>query len=180
MNKYNRAKIYKIVSYSNPEIPPYYGSTVQSLAMRLGGHRKNYKRWLNGKTRFVSSFKLLECEEYHIELVEEVCCENKDQLRRVEGKYIMDNECVNKCVAGRTMTEYYRDNKEKINEKCAAYYQKNKEKQAEKILCGCGSTFRIYGKARHERTKKHQIWLSEQEPSEEPPAYEKNADNIDE
>jgi hypothetical protein len=45
-NKYENGKIYKIVDIGYNSC--YYGSTVQSLAMRMGGHRRNYNVFKNG------------------------------------------------------------------------------------------------------------------------------------
>ena len=63
-------KIYKIY---NPENNlTYYGSTSKSLDERLNKHLRHYKAYLEGKHNYVYSFKVLETENYMIELVEEV------------------------------------------------------------------------------------------------------------
>ena len=49
-----------------------------------------------------------------IELIENYCCECKEELLRREGHYIRENECVNKLIAGRTKKEYKSENKEKL------------------------------------------------------------------
>ena len=68
-NKYQRGKIYKIVS--NVSNLVYYGSTIEhTLAMRLSKHRSNYKRYQEGKCSYTTSYKILEEGKYDIILVE--------------------------------------------------------------------------------------------------------------
>ena len=45
-----------------------------------------------------------------------------------EGYYIKNNDCVNKNIAGRTIKEWYEDNKEKLLKQQKQYYVDNKEK----------------------------------------------------
>ena len=83
-----------------------------------------------------------------IELVEAFPCSSKVELLKREGWYQLNNPCVNKKIAGRTIKEsnkkYYDDNKEKI---------RNDKKQ--KIVCEmCGSTVSKASIARHKKTKK--------------------------
>jgi len=139
MVNYEYGKIYKITSKSTGLI--YYGSTAQYyLSKRLSGHVRNYKRYLNGKHHYVSSFKLLECDDYNIQLIKNFPSANKKQLITEEGKYIRENECVNKMIPGRTKKEYYEDNQEKMKqhrednkEKIKQYYEDNKEYIKEKV-----------------------------------------------
>ena len=49
-----------------------------------------------------------------IELVELYPCNSKMELEKQEGRYIKENHCVNKHIAGRTNIEYYNDNKEQV------------------------------------------------------------------
>lgn len=97
--------IYIIRSKSSPLV--YYGSTTQKLlSNRMSGHRSKYKQWLAGITRNCTSFQILAIGDAYIELVEEVEVETKQHLHALEGKYQRENECVNKCVAGRTGAEW--------------------------------------------------------------------------
>jgi hypothetical protein len=127
MPDYQQGKIYKLWSPSKNLV--YYGSTVQTLSQRLGGHIRDNNR--RGKY-FCSSSKIIECGDYKIELVEAYPCNNKQQLFKKEGEYIKNNECINKCVAGRTSKEYKQDNPDKILEYRKKYSEKhrlyNKEK----------------------------------------------------
>ena len=93
----------------------------------MGGHRRNYKKYLNGNCPLTTSFLLFEefgIENCKIELIEEYPCENLEQLLKKEGGYIKQIDCVNKNVAGRTRHEHYESNKDNIKQ----YYKTNKEK----------------------------------------------------
>lgn len=125
MPDYSKSKIYAIRSFQTDEC--YIGSTCQNLAMRLGGHKRNYKSWKNGKTNFTSSFILLDkYDDCHIELIEDVECKSKEELNRREGQVIRNTEnCVNKQIAGRTQKEYQTDNLNKIKKLNKEYYSEN-------------------------------------------------------
>jgi hypothetical protein len=122
MPDYQNGKIYKLISPSKNLV--YYGSTIQTLSQRLATHRRNNNKCM--------SKLVLECEDYKIELVEEYPCNNKQQLEKKEGEYIKNNECVNKCVAGRGNKEYYIDNADKLKEQGKQYYNDNVDKVKEK------------------------------------------------
>ena len=125
---YSLGKIYKISSPSNNLV--YYGSTAQQyISTRLAAHLRSYKCYLNGKDNYVSSFKVIECEDYKIELVEECPCNNNQQLKARERFYIENNECVNKLIPGRTRQEYRQDNYDKESE-----YNKQYSALLEKII----------------------------------------------
>jgi len=118
MPDYRQGKIYAIRSHQTDEV--YIGSTSQKLAMRMCGHRADFKRGF----RLCTSQKILRFGDAYIELVEDCPCDNKNQLRRREGQIIRETNCVNKVIAGRTRKEYYEEESEKIKE----YYQNNKER----------------------------------------------------
>jgi len=157
----NHGKIYKLVCNVTGLV--YYGSTVQSLKVRLSDHKKNYKRYLNGKYRYTTSFKILETGDYNIHLVEDYRCMNRKQLESIERVYIEGYPCINKIVVGRTDKEYYENNKHKIKEYKKEYYQKNKHKLNEMFECECGGKFTYSSKARHMRSIKHQKYLLRKE-----------------
>ena len=128
---YSYGKIYKITSESTGLV--YYGSTTRRyLSQRLNKHLYDYKQYLKGNYDYVTSFELLKCEDYKIELIKDFPCANKPQLTTEEGKYIRENECVNKLVPGRTKKEWRKDNIEKIKEKKKEYREDNIEKIKEK------------------------------------------------
>ena len=104
-----RGYVYAIRSLSDPTLV-YYGSTKEQLSRRMAQHRDDYRSFLAGKRRFVTSFRVLEAGDAYIELVEIVEYEEKAQLHAVEGKCIRENQCVNKRVAGRTRKQHQVDN----------------------------------------------------------------------
>jgi hypothetical protein len=125
---YENSKIYRIFSPSLNLC--YYGSTTQSLEARLAKHIMDYYCYNKDKNKYsyYSSFKVLECGDYKIELIEDVKCTNKRELERIEGRYQKDNDCVNMLISGRTRAEYRNDNRAIIREKNKAYKQLNKDK----------------------------------------------------
>ena len=127
MPDYQKGKIYKLWSPSKNLV--YYGSTTETISRRLSKHLTDLNRYNNKtSTRYVNSFKILECEDYKIELVEEYPCNNRQQLCKKEGEYIKANECINKCIAGRTPEEYYNDNIERKKNYDANYRDANADK----------------------------------------------------
>ena len=133
MPDYKNGKIYKLWSPEGNEI--YIGSTTNSLAKRLGYHKKTNNTTC-GKYLFENY------TDVRIELIEQYSCNNKMELNKREGEHIRANYCLNKKIAGRTKQKYYEDNiekikewreanKEKIAEKAKEYREKNKEKLAE-------------------------------------------------
>ena len=69
MSDFSKAKIYKIVCNVTGLV--YIGSTIQKLSKRLSNHRHKYKQYLDNKSRYVTSFKILENDNYEIILIEE-------------------------------------------------------------------------------------------------------------
>ena len=118
---YQNGKIYKITANINEDDGDIYiGSTTQSLSKRMAAHRNKYKRWKNGKTENKTSSFLI-FEKYFLEncvivLIENFPCSSKEELLARESYFIRNNKCVNKSIAGRTVKEYYQDNKEQIAE----------------------------------------------------------------
>ena len=203
VNKYTNGKIYTIRCHNYDKY--YIGSTVETLSQRLATHKRDYKRYINNKRRYVSSFKLIEMGDYYIELLETYSCLTRDELHKREGQLQRQfrSEIVNICVAGRTPQEYrvdnntqlkqkYQDNKEQIlqkqkqydathKEQKAQYYSNNKEIIAENnkqyrhdnkkvvaekakktYICDCGKTLTICHKSTHEKTQKHQSFITNQ------------------
>jgi len=132
MVNYENGKIYKIVCNETGLI--YIGSTAQKyLSTRLGEHKKNYKAYLNGNHNYITSFKVLECENYVIILLENYSCNDKYSLQGKERHYIETIECVNKVIPNRIKKEYCLDNQDKISLYNTNYYQMNKNKLKENI-----------------------------------------------
>jgi len=184
---YQQAKIYCIKVNTDNEYLPYVGSSCKRLlSQRMNQHRDDYKKWKNGKYGFLSSFTLFEkygVQNCYIELIESFPCNTSDELRKKEREHIEKQKCVNIVKKPfRTIEEeiiykknwnknnnsyvekYQKEHKEEITEYKSNYYQKNKEEISEKgketYECPCGSICRKVAKARHERSIKHQKYLT--------------------
>ena len=180
-NRFNHSKIYKIVSLVDDYY--YVGSTTESLSTRLSKHRSSarYNQNHEGRhnSRGANHFNSIDWN-VRIILLEEVCCNNIEQLRSKENKYILafknDPNCLNVYDAVKNIDKkkerekqyeliekqkehkrmYYKENAEKIKEKVR---ERNKRNQ-EKIICQCGITYGVLNKSKHLKTKKHLSWLS--------------------
>ena len=130
MPDYKQGKIYKIVCNVTGKV--YIGSTIETLARRLTGHRATYKRFKGGKSHNCSSFQIIEQGNYDIVLIENCPCESKDELHKQERHFIESLECVNKAIPTRTNKEWRNDNKETLKEKATQYRQDNIESIKEK------------------------------------------------
>jgi hypothetical protein len=180
MPDYTLGKIYKLHCLLENDDEPlvYYGSTTEKyLSSRLAGHIRNYKKYLNGKTNYYTSFKLFEkykSENVLITLVELYSCNSKAELEAKERYYIESFDCCNKNIPTRTIKEYwneykqlnidqikeykkeyYESNNEKIKKKHKEYRQLNIEKLKETYICECGGQYTYTGKLRHNKTTKH-------------------------
>ena len=174
---YNNSKVYKIWSPQGDKI--YVGSTTkQYLSQRMTAHRKDYNYWKSGKGKFTSSYLIFDeygLDDCFIELLEAKLCSSKDELRKLEGNYIRELECVNKCIAGRTSKEYTEDNRERrkpllkqwreenkdtLKEKQKKYVEDNHDvliaKKKEIMTCECcGKTYKRSHKSDHLKFKYH-------------------------
>lgn len=129
MTDFNEGKIYKIVTEQSNKC--YVGSTCDTLIVRMNNHKTDYNCWLNGGTHFVTSFEILKYDDAKIELIELYPCETKRDLLQREGHYQRLLDCVNKCIAGRTKTQYYEDNKTIISDKRKQWRNNNKKHYSE-------------------------------------------------
>ena len=132
INKYQGGKIYKIVCRVTNLV--YIGSTTQKyLCNRL----KQHVYFFNKKKSNCSSFKVLEGNDYYIELVELFPCNSKDELLVRERYYFDIIECVNKIKPLLSIEEiknyqkeykkvYTQINKDKIKEQNKKYTKLNK------------------------------------------------------
>ena len=116
---YDKAKIYKLVNDTLGLT--YYGCTINTLRQRLNGHKT--------KGNKCKSKILFQGEgEVKIYLVEEYPTENRDLLKMRERYYIENNDCVNKCIPGRTGKERYETIKDEIKQYQKQYRDNNKDK----------------------------------------------------
>ena len=189
MVNYKQGKIYKIECNVTGLI--YIGSTCkQKLSQRMANHRSAYKKYLNCKGKYYSSFIVMENNDYEIILIEDYPCKSKDQLFARERYYTNEIKCVNirknqGLYVGLCKKEcaklYYETNKDKIKDykkeyrkenadeikiKKKEYYDKSsdkiKAKHNEKFSCLCGGKFIHGNRSTHLRSKKHQKYVEEQ------------------
>lgn len=184
MINYGNGKIYKIWSQSCDKY--YIGSTTKNyLSQRLAKHVADYKRWKAGKDDFITSFTIIELNDYKIELIELFSCGSRDELQAREGHFIrlFKNDIVNKCIMGRTKKEWNEDNKDKIKDQHKEYRDENKEKIKDQrkeyrndnkdkmkeynklvYICKCDNKeHKLCHKSHHEKTKKHIDFINQQQ-----------------
>lgn len=176
-NKYQNGKIYKIVDIGYNKC--YIGSTIQALSHRMSKHRTNYINNLPNGTKARELFSEFGLENCKIELIENFPCNNKDELVKQEGYHIQSMTCVNKCIPRNCKEDVYKAYNESHKEQRqeyrdahkdekvvydAAYHEANRDNIAarknEIVMCVCGHSHRKGDKARHQRSKRHQLYLN--------------------
>jgi len=172
---YSKGKVYCIKVNTEEEYLPYIGSTTkQYLSQRMDKHRNSFKQWKNNRRIFMSSFNLFQnygIENCYIELLELFPCSCNEELRKKEREWFDKINCVNikkPFISNEEIVEYHKIRNIEYNklhpERNKKYYEKYKkqilEKNKEKYECQCGSICRIAEKSTHEKTKKHQYYLS--------------------
>jgi len=155
MNKYNDSKIYKIIDNTNDNV--YIGSTCHKyLSQRLQKHIQGYRRYLKGLEGRVTSYSILENNDYNIILLENVNCETVDQLKARERYYIENTpNCVNRNIPTRTSKEWckqnYEANKDTILEERKQYYEDKKDAVLKRV--------KLYHENNKEKVKeRHHEW----------------------
>lgn len=145
MTDYKKGKIYKIICNTTQDV--YIGSTCKTLTEILDIHKRSYISYMNGKnTDYLTSFKIIDKNNYSIELIENYECNSKNELSS-RVRYFTDQiKCVNKnknrgIIAEMGDKEYkkqysqqYRINNKKHDCVCGGYYTNiNKEKHIRSI-----------------------------------------------
>lgn len=90
-------RIYRLVSNNTDKI--YIGSTILSLKNRLRIHESEYRRFLSNKIhRNVTSYEIINKNDYRIELIKEIPCSSRRELRKEENEVIKhyNDICINK------------------------------------------------------------------------------------
>ena len=179
-------RIYKIICSQSDDV--YIGSTFNELRVRFSQHKNLYDSWSEGKTNKCSIYPIIEkygIDKFKIILISEYNVVDKHHLHAYEQLWINKTRCVNEInplyFKKLRQKDYAKNNKEKITEykkqyndtnqetikvKRKQYRESNKEaikaKKSEKVQCGCGVEHTRSHKARHEKSKTHQTWLSSQ------------------
>ena len=173
---YSKTKIYKIYSHLGDKI--YIGSTTKEyLSQRFATHKRGYKLYNSGNTKYGLVRSYLLFDEYGvdnclIELIDAKECSSIDEKNRLEGSYIKSMNCVNKIISGNTQKEYREDNKEKIKERKKNYYEskkedilknaklqyeKTKDEKNKTCICECGREVILRHKKKHELSRNHKL-----------------------
>jgi len=88
-------RIYIIRSSCTSDV--YIGSTDVTLKKRLQKHKNDFRKYLNEKFCYITSYELICQDDYRIELLEEIQFDEDSELVAVEQQYInADPHCVNK------------------------------------------------------------------------------------
>ena len=114
---FSKGKIYVIKSLTSPEI--YVGSTINTIDVRMTGHRND---WKNNECLGKQKDIVKDITEWFIELYEEYPCKNITELRRREGDIITLIGTLNKNIAGQTKEEWYKKNEVKLKADQKIYY----------------------------------------------------------
>ena len=85
MPNYQFGKIYTIRCLNDPNV--YVGSTIQTLAVRMGGHRRAYKM---NQVLGLHKEIVKDISEWYIELFELFPCNLKCELEKREGEIIRE------------------------------------------------------------------------------------------
>jgi len=125
MINYENSKIYQLKNTTTNKI--YIGSTTRDLKTRLREHKSLYT---SGKTKKEKSYLLFnDTDNVIIELLENINCKNKKELHDRELYYIQNLDCINKYCPTRSLSQYYIDNKEKIDNRVKKYYDNPENKK---------------------------------------------------
>jgi hypothetical protein len=81
----------------------------------------------------MTSYRVLEFDDCFVKLIKKYSCSKVEELREAEGKIIRETKnCVNRCIAGRSKEEYFKTNRQKLNEWHRQHYRENKKEILEK------------------------------------------------
>ena len=183
---YSKAKIYKIVNDVDDSV--YIGSTCQALSKRMAEHRASMRSKRDSYLKLYQKLLEIGVEHFNIYLIKETPCENKEQLRAIEGQYIRELGTLNGHIAGRTAAQYQKEFKHRYEEKKKKYAVEHREEKKErsrehytvnretileqqrqkysemtktKIICDiCGAVHNKKNTPNHLRSMKHQQALN--------------------
>lgn len=158
---YKLGTVYRIVCLSNPELPPYIGSTFNELRHRWTQHKQDYQKYLKGgkfhnlsiypyfSLYGIENFKIIKIKEYLVYREHE---KDRKHLSVYEQLWLNKLKNLNKFRAFNIKHIYFSNyDKNRKNKK--------KEYNSQIHYCPCGKTITLHSKSRHEKTKKHQAYL---------------------
>jgi hypothetical protein len=129
MPDYSNGKIYTIRCRTD-DTKIYVGSTIQPLAVRFGGHKRDSKR---DKSMNIKLYIEVNdnWDDWYIELYELFPCNCKEELCKREGEIIRRIGNLNSKIAGRNKKEYRIEKADKIKEQKKEYQLENVENKKE-------------------------------------------------
>ena len=126
MPDYSKGQIYTIRNYDDIDLI-YVGSTTQKLTDRFGQHKRvclkhpNYLLYSKVNNNW---------NNWYIELYEDYPCNTREELGKREGEVMRELKAnLNKKIEGRTLKEYYVDNKNELLDYQNQYYADNKKER---------------------------------------------------
>ena len=152
MINYSNSKIFILKSPHTNQV--YYGaSTSDFLYTIISQHKNLYTQWKEGKQHFRDYFKLFELGENDvtIELVEQINCDNRKELKK-RIKHYINNTCINNKRVSNIIIE--KSDKE-IPKDIEAKPAKVITRQLFSVCKDCGDTYRTSWKHQHVICKKH-------------------------
>ena len=132
MKDYMKGKIYTIRCRNDNSLI-YVGSTIETLCKRFSVHRGHSKlEQFKHKMLYIEVVKT-GWDDWYIELHEYCPSKTLEELLKREGEVTRLIGTLNKNIAGRTMKEYYIDNRTNILNNKSQYYVENKDTINEKM-----------------------------------------------
>ena len=128
-NKYNNSCIYKI----SKDNLIYIGSTC-NYKQRMIQHKSTCNN-IKSNSYNLKIYQTIRLhggwDEFEKLVVQNVCCENREELREIEGEFIKNIGTLNCMIAGRSQKKYYEDNRDKVAERRKKYRENNRDKITE-------------------------------------------------
>ena len=151
MTDYSNSVIYMIYCKDNNITPRYIGSS-----SNLKNRKLDHKKMCNSSSNKYYNLYVYRFirenggwDNWEFRVLEEYPCDTKDQLREREDFYMIQfNNLLNSIRAKRNKKEWRNDN-----------YKKIKAQKSQIFMCVCGVNYTHSHKKRHERTKKHQDYI---------------------
>ena len=160
--------IYEIYS-KDPEDPNVYIGSTNNFKRRMWEHKSHCCNEKSEKHNlFIYNYIRSHggWDSFDSEIIHEFECKDDKEKRMMEQEYINRYSFgLNSKSSYQTTKQYSEANKEKNKQYQKQYREANKEKIAAKgkikFTCECGSTLRKSDKAKHEKSKKHQKYIEE-------------------
>ena len=149
--------IYKITSPNTESV--YVGKTTNTIKRRFSSHRADLKRYARGFPKYCSSFKVLECGNAVIELIEETDDNSREAhwIKELNAcnQFKMTIDWSDPVSVSKYKREHRAANIDTRNEQAVKYREANRERRNEKVGCdNCGKMVCRGNISTHKKTKK--------------------------